>query len=312
LHSERAHAKNLALQGTFEHITAARENCRVIERLVDEKKLESARMKQKLIAAHKEHTTKVTEYHSIILTAAEKNITEYRAFIEKSKKELFEKNKELWAVLDYEMVQNICRNLTPNYHARTRDEKVYYHGLRNGTEVTYASLFKGWNAHCGYHEKSLAKRLKRSTMNDQSFATAQLSRDIPLAAKKLDDLWRNTYVEPQWTNLNMAQKISSSSIKSYTYQLYKAELELIKTVEDAFKSKGDYDFTPALAVLTLPLWAPVAALGFTILLPSVPLHFAEASVRFASQEAICRLVKLKKVTSVASLLARMKNIAKSQ
>ncbi len=185
-------------------------------------------MKQKLIAAHKEHTAKVTEYHSIILTAAEKNITEYRAFIEKSKKELFEKNKELWAVLDYEMVQNICRNLTPNYHARTRDEKVYYHGLRNGTEVTYASLFKGWNAHCGYHEKSSAKRLKRSTMNDQSFATAQLSRDIPLAAKKLDDLWRNTYVEPQWTNLIWRKKFLPVASKVIRISYIKQSLNSLK------------------------------------------------------------------------------------
>ncbi len=78
------------------------------------------------------------------------------------------------------------------------------------------------------------------------------------------------------------------------------------------KAKEIMILRPHLPFLKPAVVGPGCRTRFTILLPSVPLHFAEASVRFASQEAICRLVKLKKVTFVASLLARMKNIAKSQ
>lgn len=204
------------------------------------------------------------------------------------------------------MIQAICKNLTPNYHARYKDEKVY-HGLSHqDNQVTYRSLCEEWNAHIPFPDKKMVRGVKRAALNDKACVTAQLSIELPPQVKKLDDLWRNTYVEPQWQDLNISQKVSSSSIKSYTYQLYKAEIELIKTVEEAFKSKGDYDITPAIAVLTLPLWAPIAALGFTILLPSVPLHVTEASLRFASQEAISRLARLKHNIFVVSILARLK------
>lgn len=290
-------ARDLALHGSYQEITVARENCTIKEQIIAQKKAEVAEAQTKLYAKEEKRVQQVDEYHRLILSAAEKNLPAYIEFIKKSKQQLFENNKEAWASLDYEMLKTICLNLTPNYHLRDSDERVYYFGFLGGREVRYKPLFAGWSAHCPFLDKSL-KKVERNTpqyiYNDQAFATAQPSQVLPDRAEKLDDIWRSTYVEPTWNNLNMSQKMSQSSLKSYTYPAFKAEVELVKNVDYAFKSHGDYDITPLITVLSLPIWGPFAAAGFAILLPSVPLHLTEASLRFAVQEAICRGSKLQK------------------
>ncbi|HEV2601764.1 MAG TPA: hypothetical protein VGT41_05750 [Candidatus Babeliales bacterium] len=118
-----------------------------------------------------------------------------------------------------------------------------------------------------------------------------------LAQNELDVIKKDNdeaSVEPTWDNLTISQKMDKSSRESYTYPFFNAEVELVNGVRDAFTKRGIYDPTPAIALLSLPTWAPFAAAYFTILLPSVPLHLTEASLRFAVQEAICRCSKLQK------------------
>ncbi|BDC34391.1 hypothetical protein Noda2021_03490 [Candidatus Dependentiae bacterium Noda2021] len=305
LMSMRNYIRDLAVNGSYQEITEARENYQIKKQIMKQKKEEIAKASQVLKTKENDRTLLIDEYHSSILTAAENDLPAYIDFIRKSKDELFENNKEAWALLDYNVLQKICLNLSPNYHLRNSEKKIYS-GVNDHHELRYKSLFVGWNAHLSFHENR-SKSEKNVDQNGYVFLSAQSISGISVHAKRLDDLWRNTYVEPRWNNLNVSQKISKSSLKSYTYSFYKTYIAFMKSIEDSLTSKGDYDFTQAFTVLALPILAPVAAVGFVALFPSVPLHFTEASLRFVGQEAICRISRKKIITLINDLLPFLKN-----
>lgn len=216
-----------ASYNTPEHIKALQEKYPLDEswrNLAFEQEIELIKSQ----GSKEELVQKIDEYHLLILSIVEKNPKGYEAFIKKSKEELFFNHKQAWASLDgihvwawwdyyvssYGQLESICHNLTPNCNARKLER--------------YENLFVRWNTlpsyieyvgddgpdfdwykdrHCG----------ERSSYDIDMFVGNINEKSNLNSMAKLDNIWRNVYVEPAFTNLSCNQKMSKYSLPNISH-----------------------------------------------------------------------------------------------